>query len=67
MELPSECSQSQANYNQTNQATKIWDEPDDGEDLLAQFIFPIFNITQTSSYYLSFGAIEVVCTSLIGW
>jgi len=35
--------------------------------LLAQFIFPIFNITETSSYYLFFGAIEVVCTSLIVW
>jgi hypothetical protein len=35
--------------------------------LLAQFIFPIFRITETSSYYLFFGAIEVVCTSLIVW
>jgi hypothetical protein len=35
--------------------------------LLAQFIFPIFNITATSSYYLFFGAVEVVCTSLIVW
>ena len=35
--------------------------------LLAQFIFPISNITQTSSYYLFFGAIEVACTSLIVW
>ncbi|HTV57396.1 MAG TPA: DUF6326 family protein [Verrucomicrobiae bacterium] len=35
--------------------------------LLAQFIFPIFKITETSSYYLFFGALEVVCTSLIVW
>jgi hypothetical protein len=35
--------------------------------LLAQFIFPIFHITETSSYYLFFGAVEVVCTSLIVW
>jgi uncharacterized protein DUF6326 len=35
--------------------------------LLAQFILPIFNITGTSSYYLFFGALEVVCTSLIVW
>ena len=35
--------------------------------LLAQFIFPIFNITETSSYYLFFGALEVVCTSLVVW
>ena len=35
--------------------------------LLAQFIFPIFHITETSSYYLFFGALEVVCTSLIVW
>src|ERR1700728_3991250 len=32
IELPSERSQSQANYNQANQATKIWNEPDDGDD-----------------------------------
>ena len=35
--------------------------------LLAQFILPIFNITGTTSYYLFFGALEVVCTSLIVW
>src|SRR5215469_7604862 len=35
--------------------------------LLTSFIFPIFHITDTSSYYMFFGAIEVVCTSLIIW
>ena len=35
--------------------------------LLTAFIFPIFHITDTSSYYLFFGAIEVPCTSLIVW
>jgi len=35
--------------------------------LLAQFVVPIFHITETSSYYLFFGTIEVVCTSLIIW
>jgi hypothetical protein len=35
--------------------------------LLAQFILPIFHITATSSYYLFFGAMEVICTSLIVW
>lgn len=35
--------------------------------LLAQFILPILNFTETSSYYLFFGAIEVACTSLIVW
>jgi hypothetical protein len=35
--------------------------------LLAQFILPLFHLTGTSSYYLFFGAIEVVCTSLIVW
>jgi hypothetical protein len=35
--------------------------------LLTSFIFPIFHITDTSSYYMFFGAIEVVCTSLIFW
>ena len=35
--------------------------------LLTSFIFPIFHITDTSSYYLFFGTIEVACTSLIVW
>lgn len=35
--------------------------------LLTSFILPIFHITETSSYYMFFGAIEVVCTSLIIW
>ena len=35
--------------------------------LLAQFILPIFSITGTTSYYLFFGALEAVCTSLIVW
>ena len=35
--------------------------------LLTTFIFPIFNITDTSLYYLFFGTIEVTCTSLIVW
>jgi hypothetical protein len=35
--------------------------------LLTAFIFPIFHITDTSSYYLFFGTIEVPCTSLIVW
>jgi Family of unknown function (DUF6326) len=35
--------------------------------LLTSFIFPIFHITDTSFYYMFFGAIEGVCTSLIIW
>ena len=35
--------------------------------LLTSFIFPIFHLTGTSSYYLFFGTIEVACTSLIVW
>ena len=35
--------------------------------LLAQFILPVFHLTGTSSYYLFFGALEVVCTALIVW
>ena len=35
--------------------------------LLTSFILPAFHLTETSSYYLFFGAIEVVCTSLIVW
>jgi hypothetical protein len=35
--------------------------------LLTSFILPILKLTETSSYYLFFGAIEVVCTSLIVW
>lgn len=35
--------------------------------LLAQIIGPIFHLTETSSYYLFFGVLEVVCTSLIVW
>lgn len=35
--------------------------------LLTSFIFPIFHLTETSSYYLFFGTIEVACTSLIVW
>jgi hypothetical protein len=33
--------------------------------LLTSFILPILHLMGTSSYYLFFGAIEVVCTSLI--
>ena len=35
--------------------------------LLTSFILPILKLTETSSYYVFFGAIEVVCTSLIVW
>ena len=35
--------------------------------LLTSFILPILHVTGTSSYYVFFGAIEVVCTSLIVW
>ena len=35
--------------------------------LLTSFILPAFHLTGTSSYYLFFGAIEVVCTSMIVW
>jgi hypothetical protein len=35
--------------------------------LLTSFILPILHLMGTSSYYLFFGAIEVVCTSLIVW
>jgi hypothetical protein len=35
--------------------------------LLTSFILPMLKLTETSSYYLFFGAIEVVCTSLIIW
>src|SRR5262245_65515809 len=35
--------------------------------LLTSFILPILHLTGTSSYYLFFGTIEVVCTSLIVW
>jgi len=35
--------------------------------LLTSFILPAFHLTETSSYYLFFGAIEVACTSLIVW
>ena len=35
--------------------------------LLTAFILPAFKLTETSSYYLFFGAIEVPCTSLIVW
>ena len=35
--------------------------------LLTSFILPAFHLTGTSSYYLFFGAIEVICTSMIVW
>jgi Family of unknown function (DUF6326) len=35
--------------------------------LLTSFILPMLKLTETSSYYLFFGAIEVACTSLIIW
>jgi MFS family permease len=35
--------------------------------LLTSFILPILKLTETSSYYLFFGTIEVACTSLIVW
>jgi hypothetical protein len=35
--------------------------------LLTSFILPLLHLTATSSYYMFFGAIEVVCTSLIVW
>lgn len=35
--------------------------------LLTSFILPILKLTETSSYYVFFGAIEVACTSLIIW
>ena len=35
--------------------------------LLSAFILPIFHITDTSSYYIFFGLMEVPCTSLIVW
>src|SRR5215471_9772931 len=38
-----------------------------GAVLLTSFILPILHLMGTSSYYLFFGAMEVVCTSLIVW
>ena len=35
--------------------------------LLTSFILPAFHLMGTSSYYLFFGAIEVICTSAIVW
>ena len=35
--------------------------------LLTSFILPILKLTETSSYYVFFGAMEVACTSLIIW
>ena len=35
--------------------------------LLTSFILPILNLMESSSYYLFFGTIEVICTSLIVW
>ena len=35
--------------------------------LLTSFILPILHLTGTSSYYVFFGTMEVVCTSLIVW
>ena len=35
--------------------------------LMTSFILPILHLMGTSSYYLFFGAIEVVCTSLVVW
>ena len=35
--------------------------------LLTSFILPILKLSETSSYYLFFGAIEVACTSLVVW
>jgi hypothetical protein len=33
--------------------------------LLTSFILPAFKLTETISYYMFFGAIEVICTALI--
>ena len=35
--------------------------------LMTSFILPVLHLMGTSSYYLFFGAVEVVCTSLIVW
>jgi hypothetical protein len=35
--------------------------------LLTSFILPILHLMGTSSYYLFFGALEVICTSLVVW
>jgi hypothetical protein len=35
--------------------------------LLTSFILPLLHLMGTSSYYLFFGAIEVVCTSTVVW
>ena len=35
--------------------------------LLTSFILPILHLMGTSSYYLFFGAVEVICTSLVVW
>jgi len=35
--------------------------------LLTSFILPILHLMGASSYYMFFGAVEVVCTSLIVW
>ena len=35
--------------------------------LMAQFIGPLFGLTSTTSYYLFFGTMEVLCTLLIVW
>ena len=35
--------------------------------LLTSFILPAFHLTETSSYYMFFGAIEVACTAAIVW
>jgi len=35
--------------------------------LLTSFILPVLHLMDASSYYVFFGAVEVVCTSLIVW